>query len=82
MLQVLIAGIAVAVLVLSGLVVLVLALTVRIWKTWWARTAHVAILLTAAAALALGIQWVVHAMPPGGCAHHHAGHRCVTTPGD
>lgn len=78
MYQVFIAGLVTAAVILSVLVVGVLALTVRLWHAWWARAAHVLVFLAASAAVAFGIHWVIHALPPGRCAHHP----CVTTPGD
>jgi hypothetical protein len=78
MYQVLIAGLAVAAVILSGLVVVVLALTVRRWDAWWARSAHALVFLAAAAAVAFGIHWGIHALPRDGCVHHP----CVTAPGD
>ncbi|MFE2219606.1 hypothetical protein [Streptomyces canus] len=78
MYQLLIVGLAIAAVILSGLVVVVLALTVRMWDAWWARSAHALVFLAAAAAVAFGIHWGVHAVPWGGCVHHP----CVTAPGD
>jgi len=75
MYQLLIVGVAIAAVILSGLVVVVLALTVRMWDAWWARSAHALVFL---AAVAFGIHWGVHAVPWGGCVHHP----CVTAPGD
>jgi len=78
MYQVFIMGLVIAAVSLSLLVVGVLAVTVRLWGAWWARAAHVLVFLAAAAAVAFGIHWVVHALPPGGCVHDP----CVTIPGD
>ncbi|WP_327137302.1 hypothetical protein OG585_24095 [Streptomyces sp. NBC_01340] len=78
MYQVLIAGLAVAAVILSALVVVVLALTVRKWDAWWARSAHALLFLAVATAVAFGIRWGIHVLPPDGCVHHP----CVTAPGD
>ncbi|WP_405724661.1 hypothetical protein OG607_19435 [Streptomyces sp. NBC_01537] len=80
--QILIAGLSVAAICLSGLFVMFLGLTVRGWESWWARSAHALVFLAAAAALVFGIRWGVHAVPPGGCVRHDAGRPCVTAPGD
>jgi len=82
MYQLLIVGLGIAAVCLSGLVVVALALTVRIWKTWWARSAHVLVFLAVTAAVAFGIRWVVHAVPWDGCPNHRADRPCVTAPGD
>ncbi|GAA3838342.1 hypothetical protein GCM10022403_083530 [Streptomyces coacervatus] len=78
MYQLFIAGLVIAAVMLSVLVVGFLAVTVRLWDAWWARAAHALVFLAAAAAVAFGIHWVIHALPPGGCVHHP----CVTAPGD
>lgn len=78
MYQGLIAGLAIAGVILSGLVVVILALTVRRWDAWWARSVHTLVFLAAVAAVAFGIRWGIHALPQDGCVHHP----CVTAPGD
>jgi hypothetical protein len=78
MYELLMVGLGIAAVILSGLVVVALALTVRMWDAWWARAAHALVFLAAAAALAFGIHWGVHVVPWGGCVHHP----CVPAPGD
>lgn len=58
-------------------IVVTLAVTFVIWKTWWARAAHVTASLAITAALTFGIYQLIHVVPPGACVHRHDGQACV-----